>query len=70
VEDKPARYAASETSGYRRFDETGNFHGTNLAGDRLAEGEYQPMAIDTLPDGRIRSYSTALNLILEWHKGN
>ena len=33
------------------------------------EGAYQPIPIDTLPDGRFRGHSTALNLILEWHEG-
>ena len=69
VEDKPARYAALGISEYWRFDETGNFHGTKLAGDRLVDGGYQPIPIDTLPDGRLRGYSTVLNLTLEWHDG-
>ena len=67
--DKPARYAALGISEYWRFDETGDFHGTKLAGDRLVEGEYQPVPIDPLPDGRLRGYSAVLNLILEWHNG-
>ena len=33
VEDKPARYAALGIPEYWRFDETGAFHGTKLAGD-------------------------------------
>ena len=33
------------------------------------EGEYQPIPIDTLPDGRFRGHSTVLNLILEWQDG-
>ena len=34
-EDKPAKYAALGISEYWRFDETGDFHGAKLAGDRL-----------------------------------
>ena len=69
TEDKPAKYAALGISEYWRFDETGDFHGTKLAGDRLVEGEYQPVEIDVLPDGKLRGYSTVLNLMLEWHDG-
>ena len=69
VDDKPAKYAALGISEYWRFDETGCFHHTNLAGDRLVDGVYQPIHIDALADGTLRGYSTALNLIFEWHDG-
>ena len=46
VEDKPARYAALGIPEYWRFDETGNFHGTKLAGDRLVQGRYEPIPIE------------------------
>ena len=70
VENKPAIYAALGIPEYWRFDETGEHHKTKLAGDRLVDGGYQPIIIDTLPDGRLRGYSPILNLILEWHDGN
>ena len=35
VLDKPDRYAALGIPEYWRFDETGEFHGASLAGDRL-----------------------------------
>ncbi len=54
---------------YWRFDETGRFHGTRLAGDLLVNGQYQPIAVDELPDGEIRGYSDALNLYLCWREG-
>ena len=38
VADKPAGYAALGIREYWRFDETGEFHGAKLAGDRLVEG--------------------------------
>ena len=44
VEDKPARYAALGIPEYWRFDETGDFHGSRLAGDRLVDGQYEPIA--------------------------
>ena len=62
-------YAGLKIPEYWRFDETGEYHKTKLAGDRLVEGHYEPVTIDTLPDGRLRGYSTVLNLILEWHNG-
>ena len=69
IEDKPARYAALGIHEYWRFDETGDFHGTRLAGDRLVDGRYDPIAIQVLPDGRLMGYSAVLNLIFEWRKG-
>ncbi len=36
VQDKPAGYGALGIPAYWRFDETGESHGTRLAGDRLS----------------------------------
>ena len=69
VNNKPADYAALGIPEYWRFNEAPTRSNPALAGDRLVEGEYQPIPIDTLPDGRFRGHSTALNLILEWHEG-
>ena len=69
VDKKPADYAALGIPEYWRFDETGDFHKTKLAGDRLVQGHYEPIDIDVLPDGRLRGYSAVLNLILEWQDG-
>ena len=69
VEDKPGRYAALGIQEYWRFDETGDFHGNRLAGDRLVDGRYDPIAIQVLPDGRFMGYSAVLNLIFEWREG-
>jgi hypothetical protein len=66
---KPADYAALAIPEYWRFNEAPSRINPALAGDHLAEGEYQPIPIDTLPDGRLRGYSAVLNLILEWHDG-
>ena len=46
VQNKPARYAALGVQEYWRFDHTGNFHRTKLAGDRLVEGRYEPIDIE------------------------
>ena len=62
-------YAGLEVTEYWRFDENPTRSNPGLAGDRLIDGEYQPIDIATLPDGRLRGYSTVLNLILEWHEG-
>ena len=41
VERKRPGYAGMGVLEYWRFDETGDYHGTKLAGDRLAEGRYE-----------------------------
>ena len=62
-------YAALGILEYWRFDETGEFHGTKLAGDRLVDGVYKPIRIDELDDGVLQGYSAALSLILRWGRG-
>ena len=42
VEEKRDDYADLGIPEYWRFDETGEFHGTELAGDRMVEGGYDP----------------------------
>ena len=67
--DKRREYAGLGIPEYWRFDETGEFHGTRLAGDRLVSGAYRPIAIEQLPDGVLQGYSLALNLHLRWESG-
>ena len=62
-------YAGLGIPEYWRFDETGNDHGTKLAGDRLAEGRYEPIAIEEPEDGVLQGYSVALNLHVRWERG-
>ena len=69
VEDKPARYAALGIPEYWRFDETGQFHGTRLAGDRLVDGRYEPVPIQEIEEGVLQGYSTVLNLFIRWERG-
>ena len=54
---------------YWRFDATGEFHGTRLAGDRLDNGRYQPIEIAELTDGVLRGHSEVLNLDWRWEDG-
>ena len=63
-----ARYGVPE---YWRFDWSGgDFHDQPLAGDRLANGEYEPIPLTTEPDGMIWGHSEVLGLDLCWDDGN
>ena len=64
--DKRDDYAALGIPEYWRFDEAGRFQHTRLAGDRLADGEYQPIPIEELEDGILQGYSEVLNLHIRW----
>lgn len=67
--EKRDDYEAFAIREYWRFDETGEFHGARLAGDRLVGGRYEPIVIDALSDGGIEGYSEALDLTLRWQEG-
>ena len=69
VIDKRVDYAELLIPEYWRFDETGEHHGTRLAGDRLVEGEYVAIDIEELADGNLQGYSAVLNLYLRWADG-
>ena len=70
VEDKRTDYATLGIREYWRFDETGDSHGTRLAGDRLApDGQYQPIPIQEVGVGVFQGYSSVLNLLLRWENG-
>ena len=69
VDYKPSRYAALGIQEYWRFDETGSFHGTRLAGDRLEDGQYEPIAIEEPEEGILQGYSAVLNLHIRWERG-
>ena len=51
---------------YWRFDETGRHHGARLAGDRLVNGRYQPIAIARPDEETWQGYRPALRLYLRW----
>ena len=67
--DKRITYAALGIPEYWRFDETGQFHGARLAGDRLVGGRYEPIPIEELPDGSLRGHSAILNVDTRWVDG-
>ena len=63
VDQRPA-YAGLGIPEYWRFDETGEFHGTRLSGDRLADGRYEPVPIETGEEGILQGYS-----LIRWDHG-
>ena len=67
VVEKRMAYADLGIPEYWQFDETGEFHGTRLAGDHLVEGQYEPVPIETVEEGVLQGYSNVLNLLLRWH---
>ena len=54
---------------YWRFDATGEFHGTRLAGDRLVDSRYEPIDIAELAGEVLQGHSEALNLDWRWEHG-
>ena len=69
VNEKRVEYAALGILEYWRFDETGEYHGARLAGDRLVNEQYEPIDIEQLAEGVLQGYSAALNLYLRWERG-
>ena len=69
VNEKRAEYAELGILEYWRFDKTGEYHGTRLAGDRLVNGRYEPIDVEHADDGILQGYSAALDLHLRWEHG-
>ena len=67
--EKRDYYASMGIPEYWRFDETGQFHGQRLAGDRLAGDSYVPIAITEIEPGVLEGYSEVLNLRIRWDHG-
>ena len=67
--EKRAAYRELGIPEYWRFDETGEFHGTRLAGDRLVNDRYEPIPIETVGEGVLQGYSRVLNLLIRWDHG-
>ncbi len=68
--DKRPDYAAMGIPEYWRFDAGGG--GRNrprLAGDRLVDGQYQPVAVEQAAEDVWRGYSAVLNVNLCWRAG-
>ena len=70
VVDKRIDYAALGITEYWRFDETGDFHGAPLAGDRLVEGRYEPIVVTEVENGALQGFSEVLNLYVRWEDGH
>ena len=58
--EKREDYAALGIGEYWRFDETGEYHRTRLAGERLVDGVYIAIEIEELPGGSLQGYSPVL----------
>ena len=69
VNVKRPGYAGMGVREYWRFDETGQFHGTRLAGDHLVDDHYEPIHIEEVEDGILQGYSPALKLFIRWEHG-
>ena len=69
VTDKRVDYASLGIPEYWRFDETGEYHGARLDGERLVGREYAPIEIEEVSEGKLRGYSAVLNLYLHWEQG-
>ena len=69
--NKRTWYADLGIPEYWRFDQTGRFHGSRLAGDRLVDGQYEPISIDEIEveEGVLQGYSAALGLFVRWERG-
>ncbi len=66
---KRTDYAALGITEYWRFDKTGEYHKTKLAGDILHEGTYQPIPMEEITPDIVQGHSPALNLIIRWDHG-
>ena len=62
-------YAAMGIPEYWRFDETGEYHGARLAGERMVSGRYEPISIERLEDDVLQGYSEVLDLNIRWESG-
>ena len=68
---KREAYAAMGVPEYWRFDPTGGSrYSTHLAGDRLVDGLYVPIAIHRTDDEHLWGHSASLNLDLCWEEGD
>ena len=63
-------YAELGIPEYWRFDETGEYHGTRLAGERLVAGGYVTIPFEQLSEDTFQGYSTVLGLHIRWHDGH
>ena len=69
IGEKRDDYAALGIPEYWGFDETGEFYGRRLFGERLVDGEYRLIPIEQLSEGVLQGYSAVLDLYIRWHDG-
>ena len=62
-------YEAFGIPEYWRFDETGEYYGDRLFGERLVHGEYEPIEIERLSEDTLQGHSDVLGLDIRWHDG-
>lgn len=67
---KREEYAALGITEYWRFDDTGELHGSRLAGDRLVGGSYVPIEITEISPNVLEGFSEAIQLRLRWDHGD
>ena len=68
-EEKRVFYAELGVLEYWRFDETEDRQSVRLVGERLEDGIYRPVPIETVSEGALEGYSPALNLCLRREAG-
>ena len=69
--EKRVDYERYRIPEYWRFDATGgDYHDAALAGDRLADGRYEPIDIERDGDSYYWGYSDTLGLYVCWDAGN
>ena len=69
VGEKREVYVALGIPEYWRFDETGEYYGDRLVGERLVTGEYRPIPIEQLAEDLLQCRSGVLDLDIRWHDG-
>ena len=62
-------YAAFGIPEYWRFDETGEYYGDRLVGERLVGGVYEPIEIERLSEDTLQGHSDVLDLDIRWYAG-
>ena len=68
-EEKRVFYAELGVLEYWRFDETEDRQSVRLVGERLEDGIYRPVPIETVSERALEGYSPALNLCLRREDG-
>ena len=67
--EKREVYATFGIPEYWRFDETGEFYGDRLSGDRLVGGSYEPIEIERVSEDTWQGHSEVLALDIRWRSG-